>query len=194
MPTRIAEENIEFTFGDRWVVEKYDSHADTQPFIGVVEHRKAVDFVGLHEHVAFLIEVKDYRGFRIANRPKTNGALNEAIAQKVHDTLAGLLLTHRRNPATRLWRESLNACRLRSGQVRVVLWLEDDALFRTTTPNGKSAAAIFTARLKQHLKWFPGKVLVVNRAFSARGLPDVTATDLPGAAGHGGPAVGKGRK
>jgi hypothetical protein len=194
MPTKIAEKNIEFTFGNAWVIGKYDSHADTQPIIGVVEHRKAVDFVGLHGGIAFLIEVKDYRGFRIANKPKTNGALNEAMAQKVHDTLSGLLLTHRRAPKARLWRESLNAFRLVSGEVRIVLWLEDEALFRTTAPNGKSAAGIFTARLKQHLKWVPGKVLVVNRAFSAGGLPDVTAKDLPGAAGHGGVAAGKGRK
>jgi len=62
--------------------------------------------------------------------------------------------------------------------------LEDDALFRRTEPNRKSAAWIFTAKLKSALKWFPGKVLVVNRDFNSGGLPDVIVNNLAGAVGH----------
>lgn len=191
MPTTIPEENIEFVFGDNWIVKKYDNDPDTRPFVGVVENRKATDFVGLHAARAFLIEVKDYRGFRIQNKLKTSGELHTAIAQKVHDTLSGLILTHRRQPATQLWRDALKACRLADGDVRVVVWLEDDALFDTTRPNGKAAAAIFVTALKNRLRWFPGRVFVVNRDFNSGALPDVTARDLAGAAGHGAAAARK---
>ncbi len=189
MPTTIREQNIEFIFSDDWIVKKYDNDPDSGPFVGVVENRKATDFVGMHADVAFLIEVKDYRGFRIQNKPKTSGELHTAIAQKVHDTLSGLILTHRRQPATPLWRDALRACRQSVGDVRVVVWLEDDALFDTTKPNGKAAAAIFVTALKNRLRWFPGRVFVVNRDFNSGALPDVTARDLPGAAGHGGANV-----
>jgi hypothetical protein len=85
-----------------------------------------------------------------------------------------------------LWRECVKACRTDGSDLRVILWLEDDALFDTTRPNGKSAAAIFLTALKNRMKWFPGRVFVVNRAFNAGALPAVTAADLPGAAGHRG--------
>src|SRR5438034_79200 len=107
MPTTIIEENIEFSFGNQWIVAKYDKHPDAKQSVGVVDHRKAVDFVGLLDAITFFIEVKDYRGFRIENKPKTSGEVHVAIAQKVHDTLAGLVLTHRRAPGTQLWRDSL---------------------------------------------------------------------------------------
>jgi hypothetical protein len=128
VPTTIPEENIEFIFGDNWIVKKYDK---------------------------------------------------------------GLTLTHRRHPATQSWRDALKACRLRDGDVRVVVWLEDDALFDTTRPNGKAAAAIFVTALKNRLRWFPGRVFVVNRDFNSGALPEVTARDLAGAAGHGGAAATK---
>ena len=68
MPRTLTVENINFTFDNSWDVEKYDDHRDTRGFVGVVANRKAVDLIACRIGTAYFIEVKDYRGHRIAEQ------------------------------------------------------------------------------------------------------------------------------
>jgi hypothetical protein len=124
----IVEQDLVFAFDVESCV-KWDDHRAHQKGIGKLQGTDAVDFVVLPtaEPPTF-IEVKDYRGFRIANKPKlATGALAQAVANKVRDTIAGLYWASSREELGRneLW-AAIRAHSIHGPKLRVVLWLEED--------------------------------------------------------------------
>ena len=95
--TRFEESRLIFKFGDSWQVIQYDAKdSDYTKGLGIIEGSHAVDFVGIHDEILYLIEVKNYHNCRIENKPKLeNGELAVELAQKVRDTIAGIVGTHR---------------------------------------------------------------------------------------------------
>lgn len=127
MPRTIDEENLRFRFDDRWVVIKYDDHRDYVERIKHLPETKAVDFVALvDERFFYFIEVKDFRGHRIENRDRVLGdGLAIEVAQKVRDTIAGIVAAHHCGNIE-VWERFIECLTSSRTPVRVLLWLEDD--------------------------------------------------------------------
>lgn len=177
---------MRFVFGDAWQIERYDHGAQGpqgQSYyrnqISRLPNTKAVDLVGLLESEdTYLIEIKDFRHFRIENQRRiSNGELALEVPHKVRDTLAGIMgASCNESPATLL----STTARLmidRAKAVKIVLWLEDDLAGK-----GRQWAEelnTLITRLQTHLRWFTRRVLVVSQSTYANKPPQVTVTDVP---------------
>lgn len=175
-----VENNLRFVFDDGWTVLKWDEHRAYVDGLQPHQGTKAVDFVGLRlQATPWFIEVKDPRGHRIEYKPQlADGSLVKAVAEKVRDTIAGLVWAHQR---ALLGRDELmpfvRALFQREPRARafVVLWLEQD---RPLRPD--EATALQDA-LKRELSWLNPKVLVVNRAIAGEHnpVPGLSVESLP---------------
>ncbi len=88
-------ENFTFEFPDGWYVKKYDECNFYRKQFAEPEDIKAVDVLALGE-VLFVIEAKDFRGYRIANRKRmAQNELALEIGKKIRDTVAVLYGAHR---------------------------------------------------------------------------------------------------
>lgn len=179
MPYTIDEGFLRFRFDDRWIVIKYDDHRDYREKIGRLADTKAIDFATvLDSSNLFFIEVKDFRGYRIQNRQRVrDGDLAIEVAQKVRDTIAGIVAAHHRGN-TEEWNQFINCLTNLRHPARVVLWLEDDL---PPGPKGRrpNQASVLIDRLKQHLRWLTPRVMVVGSTVGA--APEgLTVFSLPG--------------
>jgi hypothetical protein len=193
MPTTITERHLEFTFGDAWNVLRYDNEDERadgkktgHPFyrdqVSRLEGAKAVDFVGTHGgDTAYLVEVKDFRGYRIRNKRRiTTNELATEIAQKVRDTLAGLVAAKRNHPAPGVLGSVAAMLMNPKRTIRIVLWLEDDLSHRNLM-QWKAEQAVLTDKIKTRIGWFSSRVLVVDQGSCQQQPPDVQVRNLPGA-------------
>jgi len=183
MSTTLEEEHQRFTFDDQWVVFKYDSATPDTGYFSIknaVEGTKACDFLGEYAGAtAYFIEVKDFRGFRIQNKKRlSRGELAAEIAQKVRDTLAGVLSGCRRGDDTFRWDQLAIYLTRSERELLVVLCLEHDDM-KDKVRLGAQAELV-----RQKLAWLKPKVRVVSHSIKSHKLPGVVVTDLPGAAGH----------
>ena len=180
MPITIVEKLLRFRFDDTWVVIKYDDHRDYVERIRHLPETKGVDFVAvLDERLLYFIEAKDFRGHRIENRARVkDGELAIEVAQKVRDTIAGIVAAHHRG-STEEWSRFIECLTNSVNPVRVLLWLEDDL---PPGPRGRrhNHASVVTDRLKQHLSWLTPRVFVAGLTIGSP-LSGVTVTNLPGA-------------
>ncbi len=164
MPT-ITEGKLTFAFHDEWNVSKYDDwgHYRNQ-FIRVCGGVKAVDVLALEpQECCWLLEIKDYREHV---RTKTIDLADE-VAEKVRDTLAGLVGTQfcandegEKNSARQA---------LRAKNLKVVLHLEQPAKHSTLFPRAINPAAVLQ-RLKQLIEAIDPHPRVVEKA-SMAGIP-----------------------
>lgn len=191
MSTVFEEEYLRFEFDDAWTVVKYDDTAEYARIRAQTE-AKGVDFVGLvaagsSRFVIHLIEVKDFRGHSIENAPRIRGGeLALHVAQKMRDTVAGLIGARRTSGELQPWERFAGALRRRRDEVRVVLWLERDRVpsrgavsrrhFRRM--RRKTELSVLAGTLKARSRWLTARTLVVDQD---TGLEGVTATNLPGA-------------
>jgi hypothetical protein len=89
--TTITEGKMIFTFPDTFQVNKYDESHFFRNQVDKCQGTKGVDILALSENRLFLIEIKDFRGYRIENKQRLkSGELVIEVTQKVRDTLAGL--------------------------------------------------------------------------------------------------------
>lgn len=170
MTTTYTEGGLRFTFDDACVVLKYDewefyrrrfvrladahmscSHCETELRCAAcqaarVAGTKGVDFVCLHQNVAWFVEVKDYRQTRTHNLE----FLADEVALKVRDSLAALAAARwqaREEGDRQLARQLLAADTL-----RVVLHLEQPNLRRALAPSINTRRAHVLDRLKRLVK------------------------------------------
>lgn len=127
MPTTFDEGFLKFVFDDGWAVVKYDEHPDYRERIRNLPETKAVDFAAIGPgNALFLIEVKDFRGHRIENRHRLrDDDLAIEVAQKVRDTIAGIIAAHHRGNVAE-WERFARRLLSLDPPVRVLLWLEED--------------------------------------------------------------------
>lgn len=167
--TVIVEQELEFSFNVETCV-KWDDHRGHQMGVGKLQG-KAVDFVVVPTvGPSTFIEVKDYRGFRIANKPKrTTGALAQAVADKVRDTLAGLYWASSRDELGREeLRAPIKAHSTHGSKLWVVLWLEEDR----EDPQGATALA---KQIERNLR----PVEVAKVIVTSRKLEEQTTKPIP---------------
>lgn len=190
MNTTFVEGYLQFEFADAWTVVKYDETAEYARIRNQTE-AKGVDFVGLvvpsvSRFVIQLIEVKDFRGHRIENAPRIRSSeLALEVAQKVRDTVAGVVGASRTSTDVQRWQRFAGALRRKRDGVRVVLWVEQDRPHNNGTVSrrsrqmrGKTELSVLAGMLKAKTRWLSAKIFVVDQG---TGLEGVTTTNLPGA-------------
>ncbi|MHC5538328.1 hypothetical protein ACYOEI_08875 [Singulisphaera rosea] len=179
MPKTFEEGFLTFVFDDEWLAVKYDEHPDYRGRIRNLPETKAVDFAAIGSgNALFLIEVKDFRGHRIENRDRLrDDDLAIEVAQKVRDTIAGIIAAHHRGNVAD-WERFAQRLLSTDPPVRVLLWLEEDI---HAGPLGRSEnrASVLVDRLKRHLRWLTTKVFVTNLA--SANLKGVQVSNQPGA-------------
>ncbi len=182
--TAFKEQKQRFDFDDQqWSVIKYDDHPDYLQRIEKLPGSKGVDFIGLHKHGSdnlYWIEVKDFRGYRIANKKRLSaGELATEVGMKVRDSLAGVMAAYCSSSRWAEWRAFVRSMWQRRAPIRVLLWLEEDPM-PGPAARRQNAAQVQTRLLKEKLKWFTTRVLVVSQRTG--GCPaGLSVTDLPGA-------------
>jgi hypothetical protein len=145
---------------------------------GVPHSTKSVDLVELHYRTGLLLlEAKDFRGQRIANKPRMQGEVAVEAAVKVRDTVAALVGASRK-PVTEFTSEALAAALQRGKDVTVILWLEDDT-FRDFQ-RAKQKLGALNGVLKARLAWLNVRTFVLSSGVANR-LRDLAVSSLPGA-------------
>jgi hypothetical protein len=147
---------------------QYDKETDFDKIKNAISGTKAVDFIGvLHQNTLCIIEVKNFRGSRIENKPRVeNGddSLDLEVALKVRDTCAGIVgaaknSTHRQD----FWQTYLSFFQRDEKRVEVILWLEEDKDPRPVSiqeKRKKSQGGTLNQNLKKRLKWLTPYVFV----------------------------------
>jgi hypothetical protein len=183
MPS-FEEGHQRFTFdGRQWLVVKYDDHRDYREKIARLDGSKAVDFVGVHggeNGSLYWIEVKDFRGYRIQNKRRlSDGELAQEAAEKVRDSVAGVVGAYRTSADPDTWRPLVRALGRKTPPIRVLLWLEEDGM---PGPRGRrdNAAQVLAQQLKRKLRWLTARAFVAGQGLG--GCPEgLAVADLPGA-------------
>lgn len=189
-------DGIRFDFDDSWQVEKWDDSPWYRRGIHLLqgeltvlvngeqkkrpEGTKAVDLLGLREEVPYLIEVKDFRGFRIENKYRQQ-ELPLEIGLKARDTIAGVAgLVSLGNPPE-LPKRWLRTVKDGDRQIHVVAGIAEDlatpgehAYKRNIREQARQSV------LEQRLAWLTSRVWIAN-PFISTSLPGVTVTSLQGA-------------
>jgi hypothetical protein len=188
--SQLDESRLRFEFTPDWSVERYDgdeitgatgksnAHSFYRNQVSRLPLTKAVDFVALFQlENGYLIEVKDFRGYRIQNKKRLTGhELALEVAHKVRDTVAGLVGA---------WRnESNNTTLTASGQLlfhktkslRVVLWLEDDVAVDPST--WREELNTLTTRIQGYLRWLTPRVIVLSGSTYSNKPPGINVSTI----------------
>lgn len=181
--TVIDEGKLRFEFDASWQdAVKWDDSLAYRKGIGKLPDTKAVDILCRGKGVCCLFEVKDFREHRIENKNRlSNEELQQEVARKVRDTLAGVLGAARVGAEGERW--AAYARMLASqNEVRVVLWLEEDFAPPPGSGTGeerwKTRLSVMQNVLKQRLRWLTPHVLVTSQRETSR-LPGLHVRNLP---------------
>lgn len=185
MSSKFEEGNQQFEFDAKWKVERYDGrdgaaaegHAFYRAQVSRLPGTKAVDFVGiLIGEGGHLVEVKDFRGYRIQNKKRlTSGELAIEVAQKVRDTVAGLVGAVRNETHPSVLTDAGLLLLKKSEPLRIVLWLEDDAAVNQQA--WAEELNTLTTRIQGYLRWLTSRVLVVSGSTYAHKPPGLKVTN-----------------
>ncbi|WP_420643594.1 NERD domain-containing protein [Candidatus Leptofilum sp.] len=159
---RFEEGWLAFVFDSEWreSVIKFDEHRDYKKVANSLTGTKGVDFLGILDSELCIIEVKDFRGYRIENKHRiANGDLLIEIGQKIRDTVACIVGSSRSSSNFELWQRYCDLLLDREKKISVILWLEEDK-----PPKRKDQVSqnVLRNKLKQKLKWLAVKVDVRN--------------------------------
>lgn len=177
---QFSESKLLFEFTDDWSeLMKYDKEVDYEKISDVVPETKAVDFIGILENDKLVFfEIKNFRKKDRINNDLENDETKERlerenhnsltieIAQKVRDTLAGILNSARHSTHKKeTWNKYLSLIQNDKKPIHVVVWVEKDKL--STRPdifNRRRDArnGTIVQRLKTRLAWLTKQVSVMN--------------------------------
>jgi Holliday junction resolvase len=126
MLAMIREGNISFEFVGNLI--KYDETDFYRNHVERCYETKAVDFLALNNHPLYIVEVKDFRGYRIQNKARIKNAdLAIEFAQKVRDTIAGLYGAFRKhNDELRIFHTYLFYNQNSPMSIKAILLLAED--------------------------------------------------------------------
>lgn len=128
---KLCEKRICFDFYDkRWEhVVKFDEHPDYKK-IEKLNNSKAVDFLSISNRDICFIEIKDFKNYRIENKPRLRQGGNELmteVAIKVKDSLACIVAANRNSTNDRkMWSKAVDILSNINKNIIVILWLEQD--------------------------------------------------------------------
>jgi len=166
----LRESNLSFTFDDHsWEdVIQYDSTTDYRNIKHAISGTKAVDFIGIFKRDTLsLIEIKNFRRHRIENKTRVkDGELADELAQKVRDTLSGIMGGARNSTHMQsTWKKYVRM--LLEKEVHIVCWVEEDRHANTSHTDlkrNKSSSSALNQVIKSKLSWLTTKVMVANTA------------------------------
>lgn len=169
MPS-FSESRLEFHFAEDWQVIKYDDEAAYRKMTGLMPGMKGIDFLALHDDMLYFIEVKNFRNYPTEEDTRlSSNALVYQVAQKVRDSLAGMIGAYRNAQDPMRWERFANHAVVRERPVRVVLWLKH----HFSTAENKVQQSVLLNQLKKALAWLTPHVWVADEAtnpFLERGL------------------------
>jgi len=177
--TRIdIEGRLRFAFDNTWSAVKWDEEQSYLKGLGAgcpAHDAKAVDILAtLNLSTVHLIEVKDPRGHAIEYRDaRTVEQLAKLVAEKVRDTLAGILYARGRIDAPHLLRHLKAKYHDRTARIWVVFWYESPVL-------DPVLAMTLKGLLEAQLMWLRPKVVVCKRNLGDS-FPGLTVSSLQGA-------------
>lgn len=174
----LKEGELAFDFGDDWQIIKFDEHPDYRKASLMLSGTKGVDFLGIYGKDLYLIEVKDFRGRKIAD--KENLLLE--VAQKMRDTLACILAFYRTSSSPECWQPYFDLLCKKDTRIKVVFWLEKVAAHKVIRDSYRyekatSEFSILLKSLKPKLSWLSSHVLVCSQATQGS-LPEMEVRDL----------------
>ncbi len=182
MSTVVDEGRLRFTFGDGWIVEKYDGHREYRNGIGKLPGSKAVDVVASNPGQGLLlIEVKDFRDHRIENKLRVGEDLATELGQKVRDSVAGMVGALRNSSEPGQWQPHVGHLVDRNRDVRVLLWLEEDRPYPSAVEerNHKARQASLVKEIKKACRWLTPRAFVVSRASYGGLIQGFAVASLP---------------
>jgi hypothetical protein len=162
--TTLYEGNLCFHFPKDWQVIKYDGgNHFYRNQISKCQGTKAVDILAWSGKDLWLLEVKDFRGYRVENKNRlNNGELAIEVAQKVRDTIAGLYGAYRcGNETLRPFCQPL--CSGQLAPVKVILFLEEDRHLSKVKGVEQSRLLLSTA-IKNQLRFLQLRCSIYNRS------------------------------
>jgi hypothetical protein len=154
------EGNLKVTFDETWQCAKWDDCPSYRHGIGRLQGSDGVDFLGVRAGCLYLIEVKNYREYRIENRGKHEN-LPQVITVKVRDTIAGVVGASIMKKSDGFARECTKAIgETRDEQrIRVVAWIIED---NDLPPKDRIRAGVRRKTLVAQLRWLTTKVVDAN--------------------------------
>ena len=161
--TNIHEGSLIFSFSDVCDVLKYDNWSFYRERFQRIQNTKAVDILCVTNEAAWLIEIKDY-GNHDRNK---SGRIEDEVAQKVRDTLAGLAAAdaNGNNMEQQIAGKALNKHRW-----RVVLHVEPADNLVCNISN-------IQINLQKLLQAIDGRPLVTNTKYAFENTPWTVRTD-----------------
>lgn len=181
----INEGNQRFEFDSNWHIQRYDDdgktakgHAFYRNRVSRLPGTKAVDFIGiLLEEGGYMIEVKDFRGYRIQNKKRlTSSELAVEVAQKVRDSVAGLVGAVRNETDPSILTDVGQHLLKKNEPLRIVLWLEDDAAADKHT--WEEELNTLTTKIQGYLRWLTSRILVVSSSTYAQKPPGLKVANI----------------
>lgn len=177
-----VEARLRFTFArPPWEAVKWDDDPAYREGIGRHDG-KAVDILAtMGSSRLHLIEVKDPRGSDIEYRNRVPDAeLAQIVADKVRDTVAGLVFARDRRPCAHLQVHLQALFVERTERVTVIFWLEAPSL-------DPARALTLTSLIERSLLWLKPKVLVTRRGLwrDPPGMAGLSVESLHGAPWRG---------
>jgi hypothetical protein len=174
-PLELQEGRQRFSFDERWLVAKYYQESPSKALQKAIQPSKAIDFCARTSSpdAVFFIEVKDFRTHHGENRERVDGSTGELaseVAQKVRDSIAGIVGAVRTNPDP-FWSRIGKACASPRVDLFIVLWLELDS-YGQTAQQMKPRLDAHLKKLKEQLRWSGAHVMLLNE--------QVWANDIPG--------------
>lgn len=182
--TIIEESDLRFTFDDTWTPAKWDDAKAFKLGIGKLQGTKAVDIIVRGDRRLLLIEVKNFRNHRIENKARiADGALIQEVAEKIRDTVAGMIGAARKDDedAKQIWRPSAKLFGAQN-EVIVLLWLEEE--FAPPRGDGRSddrwkaRVHALTQALKKNLSWLTTRVFIASTLVTPHLIPGVDVSPL----------------
>jgi hypothetical protein len=173
------EDQLEFEFeGSTWRAVKWDDEISYRSGLQRA-NATAVDILATqYLSNVCMIEVKDPRGYFIQYRDNNpSEKLAQMVADKVRDTIAGVVYARDRHPGDHLIVHLRALFQERSSRLLVVFWLEGLEV-------QPALATTLTALLEKKLTWLKPKVIVTSRALWT-GFPGLTVRSLAGAPWQG---------
>lgn len=177
----IVEGDVHIEFPTGWEVIEYDKHnyfnAKLKKLCGQLdgspEGTKALDGIATDRDRAFLIEIKDFRSYRIPNKHRlSSGELALECALKVRDTLAGIVGAAHTEPEPHPWRCFTRVTARQTGPnplVVLVLLAQDDP----QSKSAKSERSTLTNALKVKTRWLTDHVHVLEPSDLVHLVPGV---------------------
>jgi hypothetical protein len=110
------ESRLEFTFSDDWRVIKWDDHPAFKNGLCKAGDTKSVDFVGVFIDAPWLIEVKNFRQYRIENKERLSSGRQSPRLHRLDDVGVQAHTARRTGTGTfrpqYFWLERTNLCRV----------------------------------------------------------------------------------